>query len=175
MTTPAPLLARCGLAIARFCVAAWIGAAVLFVIVGVREVTTPEFTSEVKDRLVTLRFPAYYLAGGLLTGLGVLATGIAAWQSPSRTVGFALAALVIAGGVMAVDYVWIYSPLAALVTPPGQPRTQAFVSLHHWSMRINTVHLTACFLAAMGLSVADGRRNPRAESGRFSLWRSRGW
>lgn len=149
-----------GIAIARFCVAAWIGAAVLFVIVGVREVIVPDFTSEVKDRLVTLRFPAYYVAGAVLVGLSFVATVLATTQRPTWGLRLALGMLLLAGGIMAADYVWIYSPLAAMVTPPGQPRTEAFVTLHHWSMRINTLHLAACLIAAIALLSTEPKSPP---------------
>ena len=161
MEQPVLLMTRLSLAIARFCIAAWIGAAVLFVIVGVREVTVPEFTSEVKDQLVTLRFPAYYITGATLVGLA-LAASVA--SSAIRTTWgwrIALAMLLLAGGLMAADYVWIYSPLAAMVTPPGQARTMAFVTLHHWSMRINTAHLVACLIAAVALFVTEPKSQQR--------------
>lgn len=151
---------KLGLAVARFSLSAWIGAAVLFVVVGVREVTTPEFTSEIKDRLVTLRFPAYYITGATLIAVATVATVLASLTSQSRGLRLLLIGLVLAGAVMAIDYVWIYSPLAEMVTPPGQPRTLGFVSLHHWSMRINTIHLLVCMAVAIGLFAVD--RQPTA-------------
>ena len=74
------------LMLARFCIAAWVGAAVLFVITGVREVTIPHqsISSEVKDALVPIRFPAYYMAGFLLVGTGIVTSGIAS-KHPSVT------------------------------------------------------------------------------------------
>lgn len=153
------VVARLGLAAARFCVAAWIGAAVLFVLVGIREVTTPEFTSEVKDRLVTLRFPVYYAAGVSLVVLAFLATALASTGRKTWGLRIALLMLLLAGGLMVADYLWIYTPLSALVTPPGQPRTMAFITLHHWSMRINTAHLVACLAAAIGLFATE--TNPK--------------
>ena len=152
-------LPRLGLALARFGISAWIGAAVLFVVVGVREVTTPEFTSEIKDRLVTLRFPAYYITGAVLLATSVVATVLAGLGTKSKGLKLALVGLVLAGVAMAIDYLWIYSPLAAMVTPPGQPRTLAFVSLHHWSMRINTIHLSLCLAVAIGLFAVDHQQN----------------
>lgn len=156
MTQP---VTQWALATARFCVSAWIGAAVLFVIVGVREVITPDFSSEVRDRLVAIRFPAYYVAGVALTGVALVATLLARLQSPTRGLRLALFALTMAVVMMAYDYVQIYTPLVRMVTPPGQPRTAAFVALHKSSMRINTAHLAACLVAAIALSATDGRRN----------------
>lgn len=159
MQASVPVTTRLALAVARFCVAAWIGAAILFVIVGIREVTTPEFTSEVKDHLVLLRFPAYYMAGASLVGLAFVATVVASANRATRGLRIALVLLLLAGGLMAADYVWIYSPLAAMVTPPGQPRTIKFVTLHHWSKEINRVHLVVCLIAAIVLFVTE--TNPR--------------
>lgn len=141
-----------GWGLARFCLPAWIGAAVLFVWVGVREVTTPEFTSEIKDRLVTLRFPGYYSAGATLL-CGAVAGCLLALTSQShrRVVIVPCLLVMLAGGLMVYDYLSIYLPLAALVTPPGKPRTMEFLSLHQWSMRINTVHLLLCLTAALWL------------------------
>ncbi len=141
-----------GWGLARFCLPAWIGAAVLFVWVGVREVTTPEFTSEIKDRLVTLRFPGYYIAGATLlscAGAGCLIALTSRFRRPSILVPCLL--VLMASGLMVYDYVNIYLPLAALVTPPGKPRTMEFLSLHQWSMRINTLHLVLCLTAALWL------------------------
>jgi uncharacterized membrane protein len=160
MQASVPVTTRLALAVARFCVAAWIGAAILFVIVGVREVTTPEFSSEVKDRLVLLRFPAYYCCGVVLLGVALVAMVIASIRHASSGIRFVTILLLIAGGLMAADYMWIYSPLATMVTPPGQPRTSAFITLHHQSMYINTAHLAMCLCAALGLFITE----PKAES-----------
>ena len=54
---------RLGLAVARLASAAWVGAAMLFVITAVREVRHPGFDSSTKDTLALLRFPAYYAFG----------------------------------------------------------------------------------------------------------------
>jgi hypothetical protein len=50
-------MSRCALLFARFLLAAWFGAATLFVIIGVREVSYPGFESAIRDQLVLLRFP----------------------------------------------------------------------------------------------------------------------
>lgn len=139
-----------GWGLARCCLPAWIGAAVLFVWVGVREVTTPEFTSEIKDRLVTLRFPGYYAAGATLLAGAWLGCLLALSCRASRRTALGPGLLVLlAGGLMAYDYINIYLPLAELVTPPGKPRTMDFLTLHQWSMRINTVQLALCVAAAL--------------------------
>lgn len=142
-----------GLCLARWSAAAWVGAALLFVAVGVREVTHPSFTSEIKDQLATLRFPLYYAYGAVL----VISAWVGSWLSKGhpqlsghsrRTV---LVLLSLALVVMAVDYLWIYRPLEALVTPPGKVRTEYFLSLHRWSMRVNTLQVLLCLLAGIAL------------------------
>ena len=55
----------------------------------------------------------------------------------------------VASVVMLVDYLWIYSPLADMITPPGSARPQGFRSLHHASEAINTLQVGLCLVAAM--------------------------
>jgi hypothetical protein len=135
-----------GLWLARGTIPAWVGAAVLFVIVGVREVTAGDFDSAIRDRLVLLRFPWFYVTGFALVGLGWLGTALAGGHPQlsrrGRWVALMLLSLALAG--MTADYVLIYQPLERLVTPPGQPRTEQFMTLHRWSARINGVNLLLC-------------------------------
>ena len=56
------------LTLLRVLLAGWVGAAALFVVVGVREVTSQEFDSATRDALVLLRFPAYYVYGACSLG-----------------------------------------------------------------------------------------------------------
>ena len=74
---PTRFLPRMGLFLARFSTSAWIGAATLFVVVGVTEVTRGGFDSTTKDLLVTVRFPAFYVCGTGLVGVGWLYTTVA--------------------------------------------------------------------------------------------------
>jgi len=142
------------LCVARVGVAAWVGAAVLFVVVGVREVTSPHFSSEVRDHLAAVRFPAYYVCGATLIGvawLGTLAASGHPQLSRCRWL-FAAALLALALGEMAFDYLWIYKPLEALITPAGKPRTMEFMQLHEWSTRVNAANVLLCAVAAGVLS-----------------------
>lgn len=142
-----------GLCLARWSAAAWVGAALLFVAVGVREVTHPSFTSEIKDELAALRFPLYYACGTVL----VTCSWIGSWlakghpQLPGHIRRVVLVLLTLALVVMALDYLWIYRPLEALVTPPGKVRTEHFLTLHRWSMRVNTLQVLLCLLAGIAL------------------------
>lgn len=146
-------MTRLALCLARLCASAWVGAAVLFVVVAVGQVLSRQFPSEVTDRLVALRFPPYYLFGFGLAGAALLGT-ILGW----RHVGSGRRALVVsvllvaALALMAGDYVAIYRPLIAMITPPGQIRTADFERYHHASELANTVHLGLVTLAALLLN-----------------------
>jgi len=142
---------RCGLFLARFCIAAWIGAATLFVVVGVREVTRGAFDAATKDTLVAIRFPAFYVFGSALVGAGWLGT-ILAGRSAQLPRGRRLVSLILLFCVlilMAVDYLWIYQPLLQMVTPPGQAKPSTFVAYHDASKWINLGELALCLVVAM--------------------------
>lgn len=144
----------------RFALSAWIGAAALFVVVGIREVTFPGFESPIRDQLVLLRFPAYYVCGAVLLGSTLLAlmlssllkkTGSCSLASPCGCTRLPIILTLTALTLMAVDFVWIYSPLESLITPPGSPRTPQFITLHQASMYINLAHVGIAALAAFRL------------------------
>lgn len=158
-------LAQIAAWIARSAITAWVGAAVLFVVVGVSEVTTPEFTSEIKDRLVVVRFPLFYMAGFALVGVGwLLSTFVPRAPQVSAIRAWLICGLLTLSLVGLVgDYIWIYLPLEQMVTPPGQPRTQQFIHLHEWSARINSINLLWCLIAA-GLMNWHSHAVPRDHS-----------
>jgi hypothetical protein len=155
---------RLVLLLVRWTLSAWVGAAVLFVAVGVREVTSPEFTSEIKDRLVLLRFPLFYATGFSLVGLAWVGLGWLALTNRDRRRiwGCGLVLVTLALGGMLADYLRIYRPLEALVDPPGQPRTQQFLVLHQWSSRVNTFNLAVSLAASLWLGWPWSERNPGA-------------
>ena len=145
---------RVCLATARLTLTAWVGAAVLFVVIGVQTATSKDDNlnkSKVKDSLVLVRFPTYYAFGFTL----VTISGIALLAGRNR-LGlcgrrFRIAILLLAAGlaVMAADYIWIYSPLEKMITPPGSTRPARFVALHNASMYINATHIGLFLLAAI--------------------------
>lgn len=140
-------MANVCLGIAKFALAAWVGAAALFVVTGIREVRTSEFDSMTRDLLVGIRFPAYYVFGFSLVGLAWLAITLglfSARQNRRWLVGFSVAVLFVLG-LMLADYVWIYLPLVEMITPPGQSRPAEFVGYHEASKWLNfaSVSLTA--------------------------------
>jgi hypothetical protein len=139
---------RASLFLARTAVTAWVGAAVLFVIVGVSEVVHSGFGSEIRDQLVVLRFPWYYRCGVTLLALGLIGTLGARNELPGRRRGIAAALIGTALVVMIAEYFAVYLPLAALVTPPGKPRTPEFMTYHKLSMWVNFAGLALSFVAA---------------------------
>ncbi|MBX3442872.1 MAG: hypothetical protein KF774_10735 [Planctomyces sp.] len=136
---------------ARLLTAGWVGAAALFVVNGVLEVTSPQFDSLVRDQLVLIRFPAYYLFGFVMVLGGLLATACAGRILPGRRRVIGLVLLTLALALMIYDWLRIYSPLQALLSPPGQPRTPDFRVLHVWSEVVNTIDVTLALAAAVVL------------------------
>jgi len=57
------------LALCRFCLCSWLGAAALFVTAGVAEIKSNQFDAETVNQLVAARFPHYYNFGFTLVGL----------------------------------------------------------------------------------------------------------
>ena len=160
------------LMIARLSLAAWVGAAGLFVATSIREVRPRqagfefEFDSTTRDQLVTLRFPLYYGFGFALVGAGLVATG-AACGHPAvgrRRFWIAIALLVIAVVTMIADYVWVYQPLTAMIDPPGGTKPASFVTYHNASKWINETNVTLVLIAAGLLSWPAARQPQRGSA-----------
>ena len=145
-------MSRFALLIARFASSAWVGAAVLFVINGVRQATSGQFDSMVADQLVVLRFPAYYVMGFSLVGAAWLGSACTGKQFSFRRRGAVLGLFGLALVVMLFDYLVVYLPLAEMITPPGKPRPQEFQTLHQSSKVINSVDVGLVLLGALLVS-----------------------
>lgn len=155
---------RVALFLARFCTSAWIGAATLFVIVGILEVTSPRLESSAKDILVSIRFPAFYAVGASLVAvawLGCCAADFHPELSPRRRAAAILALLGVMV-LMVIDYNGIYLPLTRLIDPPGQPRSPQFGSYHQASKNINFAGLALTLVAAVALNLP--RRPPASRN-----------
>lgn len=139
------------LAVMRIALAAWVGAAVLFVLTSIAEQVFPQFSSTVRDQLATIRFPFYYAVGTAACTVA-LASGVLC-RSFSRRLTAALVVVALASVVFALDYWFIYRPLQALIIPPGQPRTEEFERLHRWSANVNFLHLLLMLTAAIQTSI----------------------
>lgn len=152
---------RVALLLSRFLLSAWFGAAVLFVIIGVREVTHPGFDSLIRDQLALLRFPAYYACGFPLLG-GALASLVLCLACGLRkpAVYAACGLTLIALGLMAYDYPCIYSPLARSISPPGQARAAEFRTLHVWSETVNAIEVGCVLAAALAVCGVDSSVRP---------------
>ncbi len=136
----------------RLSLAGWVGSAVLYVVTSVAEQTSPDFDSRIRDQLATIRFPLYYLFGGIMLLLALISglASIVCCRGCIRkrvTAAFVFTMLSAAGA--AADYVWVYQPLQQLISPPGQARDQRFINLHNWSRHANEVHLTLAMIAAV--------------------------
>ncbi|MFG0332788.1 MAG: hypothetical protein ACF8TS_05435 [Maioricimonas sp. JB049] len=140
------------LMMSRFCLSAWVGAAALCVVNGIRQVTSPDFNPYTIDLLLPLRFNAYYAFGFVLVGAGLVFGLIAApLFSRARSILFTL--LVVASLLlMGFDWFRIYQPLLEMVTPPGEVRPSGFRDLHYFSEVVNTVHVGLAFVAALTFS-----------------------
>jgi hypothetical protein len=154
---------------ARLALAAWVGGAALFVITGVREVTTSDphlNQSAVKDALVAVRFPAYYAFGFTLLAVALACIAALPRMRLLPTLRRWLLLLLPAAALllMIADYVWVYRPLEAMVTPPGKARPAEFVEYHAASKWINAAGLGVSLLAAVLVSWPVRIDEPRVES-----------
>jgi predicted histidine transporter YuiF (NhaC family) len=138
---------------ARFCVAAWVGAAVLFVITSVSEVTSDykSMTSDIENILATIRFPPYYVMGFLLVTIGTVSCGLYLKHPHGRSkrMGICMMLLILALITMLVDYVFVYLPLVEMITPPERAKPAGFSSYHNASKYINAFDVGLCLIAAL--------------------------
>ena len=142
----------------RLAISFWVGGAILFVITSVAEQRHPQFDSLIRDQLAIIRFPLYYIFGWVCLGTTLIASVIAAMLNKGclrkRLLACCCLAL-ISTAIAVVDYKWVYQPLQVLITPPGQARTQQFITLHEQSRLINEVHLTIALIAAIVICLPE--------------------
>lgn len=149
------------LVLIRFCLSAWVGAAVIFVITGVQDVTFQPFDSLIRDQLITLHFPTYYtmgwvlLVGAFLGGLGIQKSLLI----PHRRSKLILGLVAIILSISLIDYFWVYSPLESMITPPGSPRPAEFRSYHQASKYINSFNILLSLIAAILVNLPGKREN----------------
>ncbi len=143
---------RLGLLVGRLASAAWVGAAVLFVIIAVREVRHPGFDSATKDTLALLRFPAYYAGGFVLISAALAGTFVALLgrtKGQRRSVLAAAWLLLLVLVLLVADYFAIYLPIVGMIVPVGRARSEAFDAYHRASMIINFCDVALCAIAAV--------------------------
>jgi len=151
MMAGAGLMKSLCLTAARFAICAWVGAAALFVVTSIREVTAAQIDSATRDLLVPVRFAGYYAFGFALMGVALACGWLARRhaQVSGWRVYVSLLLLAAALGLMIADYVLIYRPLVEMITPPGQARSATFVAYHRWSEQVNGVGFGLCAAAAL--------------------------
>ncbi len=160
---------RLSLGLARFCLAGWVGAAALFVVVGVREVRLPELDSLGRAALALARFPMFYAFGFSLCGASCGALLVANLGCRHRALRASLLLACVGLLVMLADYLLVYRPLVAMLQTPESARPAAFVTYHRASMYVNAVgwtfNLVAALLAcaAEPLAVSEGGKTRGGE------------
>lgn len=134
----------------RFSLCAWVGAATLFVVTGVREVTMTDFDATTKNVLAATRFPAYYAFGFTLVAVAAISalSLILANNEMRRRKIVVLALSVFALIVMYLDHQFIYQPLEIMMLEPEGRLDPEFFTYHQWSKYINCVSVGACLIAS---------------------------
>lgn len=136
----------------RFLLAAWVGAAALFVITSIAEQTSVNFDSVIRDQLATIRFPLYYrfgFASLIAAFVASVVSTVTAASCERRKWAIVSVLVALSVGLMFADFQWIYLPLQTLITPAGQVRTPDFESLHNWSRYANQTHVGIVMFAAI--------------------------
>lgn len=143
---------RLSLTLARLAITFWVGGALLFVTTSVAEQRFA-FPQTVKNELALIRFPWYYRFGFTLLGVTLVAGHLARnhgdLRGPTRLLIPSTLALSLT--LMAIDYQWVYLPLAELMTPADKPMAPAFQGYHHASKWINITHVGLATAAAVFL------------------------
>ena len=134
----------------RFSLCAWVGAATLFVVTGVREVTMTDFDATTKNVLAVTRFPAYYAFGFTLVVVSAIsAFGLILMNKETRRRKIVvLSLLVFSLVVMYLDHLFIYQPLEIMMLEPEGRLDPEFFTYHRWSKYINCISVGACLIAS---------------------------
>lgn len=134
----------------RFSLCAWVGAATLFVVTGVREVTMTDFDATTKNVLAATRFPAYYAFGFTLVAVASISTfGLVLINREARRRKIVILMMsIFALVVMCLDHQLIYRPLETMMLEPEGRLDPDFFTYHQWSKYINCVSLGACLVAS---------------------------
>jgi hypothetical protein len=147
--------------VARCALAAWVGAAAMFVVTAVHEVQSRDFTSREKSQLALLRFPTYYQFGFTLVPVAIAAAAIAVGHPAmrkKRSIAFFIL-IAAAFALMLIDYFRIYGPLQVMLQAEGSgaARPETFVTFHEASKNINMIDISLCFLAVVVLCLPESR------------------
>lgn len=156
------MFARVCLVLQRLLLSAWVGGAVLFVVTSVAEQQFDGFSAAMKNQLALIRFPKYYAFGFgalILASLGGVVRLVSG--SGDRITKVVTGLLLCATVLMAIDYMFIYEPLAEMMRDAERPRDAAFRRYHDASKYINAAGILLALLAAVLVSRhADATRTP---------------
>lgn len=148
------------LLIARMCLFAWVGAAVLFVVTSVAE-QRHDFDSLTRNALAALRFPYYYQFGFAFLGTGFVCSLLAWNHAAVGRIRLILSLLLMLGAlcIMIGDYIVVYRPLLAMMSQETKPAD--FTRLHELSKQLNAAGLGLALLAGLliGWTGQAGREN----------------
>jgi len=140
---------RVCLAVLRFCLCAWAGVAVFFVMVVIDLRQSELFPDDaVKDNHPKVLFPLYYGFEFSLLGTALLCatSGLGNGRIAKRR-RYAIWLIILAAvGVATWDYATVYRPLLELMAT--RPRPPGFWSLHRLSEYLNSAVLGMTILAA---------------------------
>lgn len=142
------MLARVCLFTQRIFLAAWVGAAILFVVTSVAEQQFAGFGPGIRNQLALIRFPRYYAFGFAALGVSLLCGVLRVLSGRrDRLTWVALSLTAAATGLMIADFLWVYRPLAELMTDLNRPRDDTFRQYHQASKYINAVGVLAAGIA----------------------------
>jgi hypothetical protein len=148
------------LALLRFSLCAWVGAATLFVITGIREVTSLQFEPTTKNHLAAIRFPAFYFVGILLVGIAILCAVALRGRFESRNRATMIVVILVTVVLLMVgDWFFVFNPLLDLMELPGAREKPEFTTYHNWSKYLNFASIVLCLFTAV-LALREAGLNP---------------
>jgi hypothetical protein len=153
---------RVCLAFLRFCLSAWVGIAIFFVMVVIDLRHSKLFDDEVKFNHPKILFPLYYGFEFALLGTALVCACAGLWNARiSKVRRWAVLALLAAVcGVAVWDYAFVYRTLVEMMGVNVVPAD--FVGLHQLSRRLNET------VVGLSVIVASLALWPEATGGDFS-------
>jgi len=156
---------RFWLMVLRFCLSAWVGIAIFFVMVILDLRNSELFDRVSKFNHPKVLFPLYYGFEFALLGPAIVCT-VAGLLNAVRSglwrryaiAGFAAVAF----GLAVFDYMFVYRKLVEILSNPTAIPAAKFVELHQASRRLNEVILGASIAAAvLALWPENANRSPQ--------------
>ncbi len=154
---------RVVLAFLRFCLSAWVGIAIFFVMVVIDLRHSKLFDDEVKFNHPKILFPLYYGCEFALLGPAFVCAGVGLRKArlPRGRAWALLAFVTVALAIAVWDYTIVYRSLMAMMTSNVLPAE--FIRLHQQSRWLNEAGLGVSIVAAIlalwpesAVNAADG-------------------